>query len=158
MKPQSPYTEEQQRHIDFAAQFNLDPFHITQVIVVRNDIRQKMRYGKLSAQVSHASMAAFNSGAKVVTKDNGEIVYEVPLTDPVKQVWIECAFAKVVLKCDDEDHLMAVTEKAKLAGLPTALITDAGRTVFNEPTPTCVGIGPVTIESLEGITDDLKLY
>ena len=36
----------------------------------------------------------------------------------------------------------------------TSLVTDAGFTVFNKPTTTCLGLGPI---SEDNIGDDIKL-
>jgi PTH2 family peptidyl-tRNA hydrolase len=41
--------------------------------------------------------------------------------------------------------------------LTTALITDAGKTFFKEPTKTCLAIGPDKEEKIDRITGKLKL-
>ena len=45
----------------------------------------------------------------------------------------------------------------KNAGLTTALITDAGKTVVAPGTRTCLGIGPDEEEKLNSITGKLSL-
>lgn len=129
-----------------------------QVIVVRNDLRSKLRHGKLAVQVAHASQAAFNLGSTIDRLPNGEKVFTVPLSDPHKEEWIVNLFAKIILRCDDEEELLKIADMAKSVGLPVAVITDAGRTVFREPTTTCIGIGPTVDSKLKGITDHLKMY
>lgn len=59
---------------------------------------------------------------------------------------------KITLIVDTVDELKALQEKYKnICG--TSLVTDAGFTVFNEPTTTCLGLGPI---SEDNIGDDLK--
>lgn len=48
---------------------------------------------------------------------------------------------KVSLGTKDLD---AVLVRANSRGIPAVVITDAGRTVFNTPTTTCVGLGPMS--------------
>ena len=51
------------------------------------------------------------------------------------------------------------TEKAAAAGLPYALITDAGHTEFHGvPTRTALGIGPAYPEDIDPVTGHLPLY
>lgn len=59
---------------------------------------------------------------------------------------------KITLIVDTVDELKALQEKYKdVCG--TSLVTDAGFTVFNEPTTTCLGLGPI---SEDNIGDDIK--
>ena len=59
---------------------------------------------------------------------------------------------KITLVVDTVDELKALQEKYKdVCG--TSLVTDAGFTVFSEPTTTCLGIGPI---SEDNIGDDQK--
>ena len=64
---------------------------------------------------------------------------------------------KVVLRCESEAALLALADEAEAAGLPVMLIRDAGRTVVEAGTPTCVGIGPADILKIDAITGTLKL-
>lgn len=113
---------------------------LKQMIVMRKDLN--MRKGKMVAQGAHASMKA--------TLEN--------LNDPRIKQWLSGPFAKIAVSVDSEEQLISVMDKAKAAGLITALITDAGRTEFNGvPTNTCIAVGPATNEELAPITGDLKL-
>ncbi len=113
---------------------------LKQMIVMRKDLN--MRKGKMVAQGAHASMKALLEN----------------MEHPNIKQWLAGPFAKIAVGVDSEDELMAVLEKAKAAGLITALITDAGRTEFNGvPTNTCIAVGPATNEDLVPITGDLKL-
>ena len=81
-----------------------------QVIVVRNDLN--MRKGKMIAQGAHASLAAF---------------MEADPDDPALLDWLDGAGAKIAVSVPSEEALLDVYERARAAGLPCALITDAHR-------------------------------
>lgn len=49
---------------------------------------------------------------------------------------------KIVVWAKNADELRKVHLACMEAGLPCAIITDAGRTVFPEPTLTVMGVGP----------------
>ena len=109
-----------------------------QVILVRSDL--KLPKGKMAAQCSHAAVeAAFNSDKKIVAE------------------WRKQGSKKVVLKIKDEKELLEFWNLAKGAGIKTALITDAGRTVIAPGTKTCLGIGPDSEEKIDSITGKLKM-
>ena len=135
--------------------------NVKQIIVVNNELRSKLRHGKLAAQVSHASLGALFSVA--VIEQHGS-VGGVPILSkciymtPELEHWFNEKFTKVVLRADNEEHLLAIHKQAEEAGLMTALIKDVGNTVFHEPTYTCVGIGPATDDQLNPITGNLKMY
>ena len=107
-----------------------------QVIIVRRDI--KMGVGKISAQVAHAS---------VTSADKSKW----------KQDWIRDMQKKTVLRCESENELIDIFNHAKQAGLPAALIRDAGRTQIAPGTVTCVGIGPAPEDKIDKVTGNLKL-
>ena len=111
---------------------------LKQVILVRHDI--KLPSGKLGAQVAHAAVEA-------VLKSEAKIV----------KAWRNEGMAKIVLKVKDEKELLHYLQLAKDAGLTTALITDAGKTVVAPGTRTCLGIGPDEEEKLNSITGKLSL-
>jgi len=118
---------------------------VKQVIVYRRDLA--MRKGKIAAQAAHASMAVFferNEGPI------GELV--VPLHGPIA-AWVHGPFAKVVLSVETEADLLRVHEEARARGVPTALITDSGRTEFGGvPTRTTVAVGPWVAGAIDEIT------
>ena len=109
-----------------------------QVILVRNDL--KMPKGKTVAQCSHGSVEA-------TLKSDKEKINE----------WKREGMKKAVLSVDSEKELLKYNQQAKDAGLVTALITDAGKTFFKEPTRTCLAIGPDKDEKIDKITGKLKL-
>ena len=64
---------------------------------------------------------------------------------------------KVVLRCESEQELLELEAAAERAGLPNALIRDAGHTVVAAGTVTCLGIGPAQIDAIDALTRELKL-
>jgi len=137
------------------------PSMIKQVIAIR--IRYpdgkggffKPRFGKLAAQVAHASMKVFldrkepMSGTYYFEHLYGgleEMSFEdflvIPLTSEM-QKWIEGIFTKVVVTVDSEEELLALRDAAETARLPVALITDVGATEFKAPCPKCGGRGTI---------------
>ncbi len=109
-----------------------------QVILVRMDL--KMPAGKLSVQCSHASVEA------VLKSDKNKI-----------DEWKKQGMKKVVLKVKDKNDLLKYKKAAEKLKLKTALITDAGKTFFSEPTTTCLAIGPDKEGLIDKITRELKI-
>jgi peptidyl-tRNA hydrolase, PTH2 family len=109
-----------------------------QVIVVNEAL--KLPRGKLAAQVAHASVAA---------------LLEAPAD--VRRTWARVGMPKVVVRCESESELLALEAAAIRARLPTALIRDAGHTVVEPDTVTCLGIGPAAVDAIDTLTGALKL-
>lgn len=110
-----------------------------QVILIRQDL--KLPIGKACAQAAHASVEA------VLRSDKKKV-----------NIWRDEGMAKIVLKVKDEKELFNYLQEAKDAGLVTALITDAGRTVIAPGTRTCLAIGPDEEEKIDAVTGKLKLW
>ena len=109
-----------------------------QVILVRTDL--KLPKGKMAAQCSHAAVeAAFKSGKRKISS------------------WRTSGSKKVVLKVKNKKELIEYKKLAEEAGLVTALITDAGRTVIAPGTITCLAIGPDDEEKIDSVTGKLKM-
>ena len=153
---------------------------IKQVIVIRKlypdpnnpDKFRKVRSGKIISQACHASMKIFFDRMSQETEVDysmygrgGDIevvnvpnVYRSTLT-PEMEEWKEGSFTKACVQVDHEEELLEILKKAEEAGLPVALITDAGLTEFNGvPTSTCCAIGPANSDKIDLITGHLKLY
>lgn len=127
---------------------------IKQIILIRRDL--KMRRGKEIAQGSHASMAFLVNRMRQLPSLDGD--FTLALTGP-EQHWISQGMAKVCLKVNSEEELLAHHAKAREAGLESHLIRDSGRTEFNGvPTLTACAIGPDESEQIDVITGDLSLY
>ena len=109
-----------------------------QVILVRMDL--KMPRGKEHAQVAHASVdATLKSDKKIV------------------ELWKKEGGKKVILKVEDEKELFKYKQLAEELGLKTALIQDAGHTVLEPGTITCLGIGPDAEEKIDKVSGKLKM-
>jgi peptidyl-tRNA hydrolase, PTH2 family len=109
-----------------------------QVIVVNDALR--LPPGKLAAQVAHAAVAAF-----------------LEATSDAQRRWLTEGMPKVVVRCDSEAALLALQAEAERASLPVAAVRDAGHTVVEAGTLTCIGFGPARSEQLDPITGALKL-
>lgn len=126
-----------------------------QLILVRKDL--KMQQGKLAAQVAHASLMSFlNACSK---KQNKRVTsYEV-FAFSCEEEWLNNASTKVVLAVKNENQLLKYQKIAEENAIPNALITDLGRTCFNnQETVTCLGIGPFDNETLDTLFKRLQLY
>ncbi|MCH8003123.1 MAG: peptidyl-tRNA hydrolase [Nanoarchaeota archaeon] len=109
-----------------------------QVILVREDL--KLPRGKMSAQVSHASVdCVLKSDKKIIEK------------------WKDRGGKKVVLKVVDEKELIKYMSMLENEGIKVALIKDAGHTVVEPGTITCLGVGPDSEEKIDKITGNLKM-
>ncbi|MBW2989285.1 peptidyl-tRNA hydrolase Pth2 [Candidatus Woesearchaeota archaeon] len=109
-----------------------------QVILVRQDL--KLPKGKLAVQSAHASSSALIKSHK----------------DDIKK-WQKEGMKKIVLKVKDLKELLMHKEKAEDIGLVTALIQDAGKTVVEPGTVTCLGIGPDREEKIDKVSGKLKM-
>lgn len=132
-----------------------------QVIVMRTDLRnkngEKIRTGKLCAQASHASMKVLLDLMAVEHTTAGiQIALDLP-HDSALSDWLSGKFTKICVKGDSEAHIKELYEKAKTAGVPCSLILDAGLTEFQEPTYTCIAVGPGWSEDVDKITGGLSL-
>ena len=109
-----------------------------QCIIIRQDL--KLSRGKLAVQVAHAAVSASehaDASARRAWKDGGQ--------------------KKIVLQVKTLSEMYELKMDAEAAGLPTALITDAGLTEVPPGTVTALGIGPALSERLDGVTGELQL-
>jgi peptidyl-tRNA hydrolase, PTH2 family len=131
-------------------------YEAKQVLVIRKDI--EMPQGKVGAQLAHASCGALLSLVKFKERKNRNTWTIADNKEGAVSAWLEGRFAKIVCFVRSEEEIIELYEKAKAAGLPCALIKDAGFTVFKGvPTITAVGIGPGFIEDVDKITKHLRL-
>lgn len=137
---------------------------VKQVIIIRKDL--KMRRGKEIAQGSHASMKFLckrlqeHQAVKVADlAHHGVSCLPLSIFSKEEFIWITGSFAKICLRVESEEELLAVYDQAQKAGLITELVTDKGLTEFNGvPTNTAVAIGPDRASKIDKITGELKLY
>ena len=113
---------------------------LKQVIVVRSDLG--MGKGKISSQVAHASLEAYEKAKK---KNPAWV-----------EQWKASGQTKVVVKIEGDAELLGLFERVKNI-LPCALIRDAGRTQIEEGSLTCLGIGPAPEPEINKFTKELKL-
>ena len=99
-----------------------------------------MPKGKLAVQSAHASSTALIKSHK----------------DDIKKWQLE-GMKKVVLKVADLNELLKYKQQAEDLGLVTALIEDAGKTVLEPGTITCLGIGPDEEEKIDKVSGKLKM-
>lgn len=99
-----------------------------------------MRKGKMVAQGSHACLYSY-----------------LNTPQEIRDEWFGQRQTKICVGVETEAELFEIYEKAKAAGLPCALILDAGLTEFKGPTYTAVGIGPYDDDAINQITGNLKL-
>jgi peptidyl-tRNA hydrolase len=109
-----------------------------QVIVVNGALN--LPAGKMAAQVAHAAVGALVGAPRQSQID-----------------WFQQGMPKVVVQCDSETALLSLLAEAETAGLPVMLVRDAGRTVVQAGTATCVGIGPAPADRIDPITGALPL-
>jgi peptidyl-tRNA hydrolase, PTH2 family len=130
-----------------------------QVIVMRKDLG--MRKGKMIAQGAHASLRVLldrgiaTERGRGVADENDRYVIE--MTAAIK-AWLTGRFTKVCVSVDSEAALDDVVARAQAAGVPCALIVDAGQTEFHGvPTKTCCAVGPAWTAEVDAITGSLPL-
>jgi peptidyl-tRNA hydrolase len=106
-------------------------------IIVRKDIGLHMTKAKFGVQCAHAALTSWIACLK---RDPARAWAYMGTTLDDKEM---VAQVKIVLEVKNLDALHRLEAKAKEAGFDTALITDAGRTEFNEPIETVLGVGPI---------------
>jgi peptidyl-tRNA hydrolase len=109
-----------------------------QVVVVNEAL--KLPRGKLAAQVAHAAVQGF-----------------VNASPTAQRKWLNAGMPKVVLRSESESELHELESRANSRGLPVALIEDAGHTVVEPGTVTCLAIGPAEDDAIDSLTGVLKL-
>jgi peptidyl-tRNA hydrolase, PTH2 family len=112
-----------------------------QVIVVRVDIH--MGVGKIAAQVAHASILCAER-----TKHFNQVWF---------YRWFESGQAKVVVKVQGYEELIALRKIAENLSLTVVQVEDTGMPQIAAGTATCIGIGPAPTELIDRVTSRLKL-
>jgi len=111
------------------------PEDLRMYVVVRTDV--DIPTGKLAAQVGHAFTNALEDARRRTPARHAAYLGE---GDPHH---LTTGQTKIALrgKLADLDVLVAELDAA---GVPHCLVRDEGRTVFPEPTTTCLAFGPCT--------------
>ncbi len=133
-----------------------------QIIIVRKDLN--MSPGKMSAQVSHASMAFLSTWIK----RNIDINYNIQtkFDKDIYDEWINDIFTKVILEAKNKNQLLKAVEMANELDMKEGedyfLIRDNCLTEL-EPeedgrTLTCIGFKPMRPEVIDQISKKYQLY
>ena len=133
-----------------------------QIIIVRKDLN--MSPGKMSAQVSHASMAFLSTWIKNTIDINYNI--QAKFDKDIYNEWINDIFTKVILEAKNKNQLLKAVEMANELGMKEGedyfLIRDNCLTEL-EPeedgrTLTCIGFKPMRPEIIDQISKKYQLY
>jgi peptidyl-tRNA hydrolase len=116
--------------------------------------KMKGSRGKLASQAGHAYLHAFWDAQQLDMRD--DLVDGLNITRRKAQQAVAYQQSKhaykITLVVDTVEELVQLQDKYKtICG--TSLVKDAGFTVFEEPTITCLGLGPIFVDN---IGDDLK--
>ncbi len=114
---------------------------LKQAIVIRTDL--EMGRGKIASQAAHASLLAYDEARK---RNAAQAT-----------AWATGGAMKIVLKVGSERELGKLFVASQQAGLPAALVHDAGHTQIAPGSATAVGIGPADEKDIDAITGALKL-
>jgi peptidyl-tRNA hydrolase len=128
-----------------------------------------MTKGKMVAQGAHASLAVFFNRMSCIKEFGGEEIDvekasvakpgELPLKEEPymyeyrclmthdMHVWKCGSFAKISLKCEDENQLMRLIKLAQKYGVPHSIINDNGITQVEPNSLTAAAIGPFNTEN-----------
>ncbi len=102
-----------------------------------------MGLGKIAAQVAHGAVL----GAER-TKQFNQVWFHR---------WFESGQAKVVVKVQSFEELIALRKVAEKLSLIVVQVEDRGLTQLPAGTTTCIGIGPAPTELIDRVTSRLKL-
>lgn len=117
-----------------------DPYRL--YAIIRGDL--DMDKGKTASQAGHAFLDAY----LIAQEERPETIPQYKTNHGIK----------ITLKAKNLYALERAYVEAKAAGIPCALITDLGYTVFDgKPTITALGIGPARQEEIRNITKRFQL-
>ena len=111
-------------------------------LIFRADLTEMTR-GKSEIQAAHAGM---EHALKVNDADRQLLL-----------AYMATGQTKVGMEVDSEAHLRKIGDRAAARGVPCTLITDAGRTVFDGPTVTCVMVGPMNKTDNNALTRGARM-
>lgn len=100
--------------------------------------------GKLMAQAGHAFLHSYWDSSSRFPKHSNEYMNSG-------------AAVKITLIVDTDTEMIDLYDKYRKKCGATKVV-DAGRTVFKEPTLTCVGIGPISENDIDDDLQKLKLF
>jgi len=109
------------------------------IVVIRGDLPQMTR-AKGEVQFGHAIAA---------------LMHKAP-ADLIDRYMADNQ-PKICMEVDDLSEIERIRAKAESRGVTFEVIKDAAHTVFDEPTITCVGIGPMTKTDGNAITRGARM-
>ena len=110
-------------------------------LVVRDDLNLPL--GKAMGQAGHAfATALINLYKKCPEKVNQ---------------YYQCNQPKIIVKCKNETALLRTEQECINLKLNYFLVIDAAKTIFTEPTKTCIAIGPCTRKELPKYIQKMQL-
>ncbi|RNF26755.1 peptidyl-tRNA hydrolase, PTH2 family [Trypanosoma conorhini] len=144
-----------------------EPLKLT--LLVRKDL--KMGTGKIAAQCAHAAVAVVEKVENRRRQDGTTTPPPQTAAADVEEdgrdhwdewvawydAWMFAGSKKVVLQCDSEEKLVEACRAAKEAGLPHALVRDAGRTQIAPGSKTVLAVGPAPVKLVDCVTGRFKL-
>lgn len=111
------------------------------VLVVRQDL--KMKSGKIASQCAHAATGMYAE----LTRSNRSLLRQ----------WEQCGQPKIVVTCKNQQEMNKLNEAAESIGLPTFVVSDAGRTQVSAGSKTVLAVGPGPKAILDSVTGRLAL-
>lgn len=145
-----------------------------QILIARKDLN--LSPGKLSAQISHASMAFLTNmikanGSQWISDDGIYYSTELFFDQDLFEQWIDGIFTKCVLEAKNKNQLLKAKTMAEVLGMKEGedffLIKDCCLTElepeeFDENgvgrTLTCIGFKPMSSEIIDKIGKKYQLY
>jgi len=117
-----------------------------QALILRKDL--KMGAGKAAVQAAHASVEAV-----LLIVESRNAIWKKWLEE-----WRSTGAKKIALRVDSLRELVDRYNSARILGVPSSFIRDAGLTQLEPGTPTAVAVGPAPAYMVDRVTGDLKLY
>ncbi|KAF3335069.1 peptidyl-tRNA hydrolase 2 [Carex littledalei] len=111
------------------------------VLVVRQDL--KMGAGKIASQCAHAATGLYAE----LSQRNRSLLRQ----------WEQFGQAKIVVSCKNQQEMNKLKEMADRCGLPTFVVSDAGRTQVQSGSRTVLAIGPGKKADVDSVTGKLRL-
>lgn len=115
-----------------------DSMKFKQCIITRGDL--KLSPGKLAVQVAHAAILSMDHADKKVVRE-----------------WKIEGQRKIVLRVSTLKDIFKLRMEAEQAGIPCAIVIDAGLTEIPSGTVTVLGVGPASSDQMDKLTGGLKL-
>ncbi|KAE8817643.1 putative peptidyl-tRNA hydrolase 2 [Hordeum vulgare] len=112
------------------------------VLVVRQDL--KMGAGKIASQC-----------ARKIIHDSSDI--SLCSNRVLLRQWEQFGQAKIVLTCKNQQEMNRIKETAEYRGIPTFIVTDAGRTQVVAGSKTVLAVGPGRKADIDSVTGKLRL-